>query len=225
MAENIIQQYYDQRGFGYGMNKLRKKKILELVLEEGIENKRILDLGCATGFFSKDLKKENNIVIGIDISEKLIDEAKKVLDEAYAMDIENNDWPKQLIENPFDIIICSELIEHLFDQESFLKKVRLVLKPNGKIIFTTPNFLIWNNRIKMLLGRYGLKEVFNDRSHIHLLSYKGLIAMISQAGFWVVGESHVWYPNWLEKFHKLIPPSLFVYQAIIKVQPHETHTR
>ena len=218
MAENIIQQYYDQRGLGYGMNKLRKKKILDLVLEEGIENKRILDLGCATGFFGKELKRKSNIVIGIDISEKLINEAKKVLDEAYALDIENEEWPKQFIENPFDIIICAEFIEHLFDQEKFLSIIKEILAPNGKLIITTPNFLVWNNRIKMLLGRYGLKEVFNDRSHIHLLSYKGFKEMIIRAGFRVVRESHVWYPNWLEKYNANISPNLFVYQTIIKLQ-------
>jgi len=59
---------------------------------------------------------------------QLIDEAKKVLDEAYALDIENNDWPKQFIENPFDIIICAEFIEHLFDQEKFLSIIIYVLK-------------------------------------------------------------------------------------------------
>lgn len=218
MPEAIMKQYYNQRGSEYGMNNLRKKKILDLVFEEGLDNKRILDLGCASGYFGKELKKESNTVIGADISDKIIQEAKKVLDEALVLDIENDELPEQFIENPFDIIICAEIIEHLFDQETFLKKARLMLKPQGKIIFTTPNFLIWNNRIKMLLGRFGPKEVFNDKSHIHLLSYKGFLSLISKAGFRVVKENHVWYPNWLEKFHKFLPPNLFVYQTIIKLQ-------
>lgn len=213
-----MKQYYGARGLQYGMNSLRKKKLLQLIYEEGLENKRILDIGCATGFFGKELKRENNTVIGVDISEKLIDEAKKTLDEAYVLDIENEEWPKQFIENPFDIIICAEVIEHLFDQDAFLKKLKTIMKPEAKLIITSPNFLVWNNRIKMLIGRYGIKEVFNDMSHIHLLSYNGLLSKIKNAGFQIVAENHVWYPNWLEKIHYFLPPNLFVYQAIIKLQ-------
>lgn len=218
MGENILQKYYSERGLQYGMNSLRRRKLTDLICEEGLENKRILDIGCATGFFGKELKRESNTVIGVDISEKLINEAKKVLDDAYALDIENEEWPKKFIENPFDIIICAEVIEHLFDQETFLKKLKTIMKREAKLIITTPNFLVWNNRVKMLLGRFGIKEVFNDPSHIHLLSYKGLKTKLEGAGFQIVKENHVWHPCWIEWLKALLPKNLFVYQAIIMLQ-------
>ena len=215
---NVIQQYYNERGPTYGMNSLRREKVLRLASEEGLEGKRILDIGCASGYFGRELKRDNNTVIGIDISPTLVQEARKNINEAYVLDIENEDWPRDFKEKKFDLIICAEVIEHLFDQESFLKNVQKILKEEGGLILTTPNFLLWNNRIRMLFGQYSLKEVFYDKSHIHLMSYNGLREKIRNSGLAIVKEDNIWYPNKLENIRFLLPPNLFVFQTIIKLE-------
>ena len=154
----------------------------------------------------------------MDISATLIGEAKRFYDEVHVLDIENDPIPESVQKHSFDFVVAAEFIEHLFDQEKFLEKVKEMLAPGGKFILTTPNFLVWNNRIKMLLGRFGIKEVFNDKSHIHLLSYTGLHEKLKGAGFTIVKENNIWYPNWLEKIHGILPAGIFVYQTIIKLQ-------
>lgn len=218
MNNGIIKKYYEKQGAQYGINSLRRKKMLGLILEEGVEKKRILDIGCATGYVGKELKRENNILAGVDISEANLAEAKKYYDETCLMDVESDGWPQNLLQNPFDIVIAGEITEHLFDQDGFLQKVKKVMKPEGRFILTTPNFLLWNNRIRILLGQYGMKEMYNDKSHIHLLSYRGFQEKIRNAGYRNVREDNIWYPNYLEKIHRILPPNLFVFQTIIKLE-------
>ena len=215
---SIIKQYYNQRD-DYGVNSLRRKKINNLASQKINQgNLKILDLGCAGGYLSQAWKIKNNFILGIDIAEKSIQQAEKTLDQVYLADLENYDWLNKIQEKKFDIILCAEILEHLFDPQKFLIKLKDILQPDGCIILTTPNFLVWNNRLRIFLGHYGHKEVFNDLSHIHLFSYNSLKKLLAKLNFQVVEEDNLWYPNYLEKLPKLLPANLFVYQIILKVK-------
>ena len=212
---NILEKYYNNIDKKYGINSLRKKKILSLAALEDSSKSRIMDIGCAEGYLSAALKKPSNYVVGLDISEKNINEAKKVLDQAIVFDIESEDWPNDFIENKFDLIVCAEVIEHLFDQDGAIAKISKILKPDGRLIISSPNFLVWNNRLRILFGHYGAKEIFFDQGHIHLLSYNGLKDKFEKNGFQIVAEDNLWYPNNLEFFKLILPKNLFIYQSII----------
>lgn len=218
MAPSVVKKFYEQQSPQYAVNALRRQKILQLAQADGLSGKRILDIGCATGYLGQALKQPDNFVAGVDVAESAVAEARKVLDAAYVVDVENEPWPEDFVTQPFDLVICAEFIEHLFDQDAFLQHIKKIMKPGGRLILTTPNFLLWNNRLRMLLGRFGPKEALFDQSHIHLLSYRGFKEKIAQAGFTVVAEHNIWYPNWLEKIHAILPPNLFVFQTIIKVR-------
>lgn len=213
-----IKRYYNETRVDYGINSLRRKKILNLAFKNDLSGKRILDIGCASGYLARELKRQDNFVAGIDISEKFADQLKKEIDYFSVLDVERGEWPDDFLKNKFDLIISAELLEHLFDQDNFLIRLKELLKPSGQIIITTPNFLIWNNRLRMLLGRYGAKEILFDEGHIHLLSYCGLKEKIKKCGFKIIGEDNIWYPNKLEKIKKFLPPNLFVFQTIIKIK-------
>ena len=136
----IIKSYYEQR-IDYGINSLRESKILTLLGDE-LSSKRILDVGCASGYLTKKIKQEDNYVAGVDISESNIFNLHSSVDKIFVMDVENERWPQEFIDRKFDIIIAAEIIEHLFDQEIFLHKLKIILKPSGVCVITTPNFLV-----------------------------------------------------------------------------------
>ncbi len=213
---SIVKNYYEQKQ-DYGMNSLRRKKILSLI-GKNLKYKRILDVGCASGYLSKDLKQKDNYVVAVDISENNISKIVNYVDQALVLDIENNNWPEDFIENKFDIIIAAEIIEHIFDQQKFLEKIKVILKTNGFCIMTTPNFLLWNNRLRMLFGQYGEKEILYDQSHIHLLSYDGFKKLLAESGFKIMTQNNILYPNKLEKIKNFLPANLFVFQSIFKLK-------
>ena len=99
---SIVKNYYEQKQ-DYGMNSLRRKKILSLI-GKNLKYKRILDVGCASGYLSKDLKQKDNYVVAVDISENNISKIVNYVDQALVLDIENNNWPEDFIENKFDYV-------------------------------------------------------------------------------------------------------------------------
>lgn len=214
---NFFAEQYQNKDLDYfGMNKSRKKCILDLA--GNISNKNILDVGCGLGLLGKDLRKNGNNVFGIDVSNVALEAAKKELDEVMMVDLENNNWPDDLLRQRFDLIIAAEIIEHLLYPEKLLEKLAKLLKVGGQLIITTPNFLVWSNRIKMLFGRFAYQDGgFWCRDHIHFFTLPELKKVLSSGGWEIVAANHLNHPKipvWLNKLF----PSLFAFQLILKVK-------
>lgn len=211
----ILGKYYHDKALSYHISPSRNQKILSLL--KGIKGNRILDVGCATGYLGKSLKEQINYVVGIDISPPAIKAAKKILDEAYICDIENDKLPD--IAEKFDLIILAEVIEHLFDPKASLVKItEKYLKTDGEIIITTPNFLSAINRTKLLLGKFEyVKQGLLDESHIRFFTFSSLRNILSESGFQIIKEDNIFVTDkvkWLLRFF----PGLFVYQFVVIVK-------
>jgi len=211
---NVIENFYDQHP-EFGVNSTRRRKIEELI-ETEIDNnggKRILDIGCASGYLTSKYSN-NNQVIGIDISERSVRKAREVLNEAHRVNLEEYPWPDEVIKRKYDIIICGELIEHLFAPENLIKYLKDLLGEKGAIILSTPNFLYWTDRIKMLLGYYEI----TDKGHIRLFSYKSILKMLDGLGFEIIKENHTIDDRIPERIGNVFP-ALFAHQFVVKIKP------
>ena len=118
---------------------------IALDMSPPLEGKTVLDVGCGFGRLSLlcALKKASR-VIAIDLSEPLIQTLERTARflhlsniETYKMDAEN----LNLEPNQFDIIYCTEVIEHLPNPISVLQSMHSLLKPTGSLIMSTPNGL------------------------------------------------------------------------------------
>jgi 2-polyprenyl-3-methyl-5-hydroxy-6-metoxy-1,4-benzoquinol methylase len=97
---------------------------------------KILEIGCGYGYLTYALRKLGHEVIGIDISKTAIEFAKNNFGgKFYERNIENLNFK----ENSFDLIIATELIEHLSDINLFITKSIKLLKNNGFLLISTPN--------------------------------------------------------------------------------------
>lgn len=98
---------------------------------------KILEIGCGLGYLTYALKKSGNDVTGIDISQEAINFAKDNFGDFF---LNCNIIENQLLEpNSFDLIIGTELIEHIPNIRDFIEKCKFLLKDGGSMIFTTPN--------------------------------------------------------------------------------------
>lgn len=166
------------------INNLRVKQIVKLVGS----NKKVLDVGCYDGTISLQLKKQKNQVVGVDISKNAVRLAQKKGIEAYVWNIEEDNVPKAL--SKFDVIVAGELIEHIFDPDSFLKKLSSVLKPKGSIILTTPNLAGLGSRLSLLLGKLPWmieNDILPGKSgHIRYFTYDELKKLLDRHGFKII---------------------------------------
>ncbi|MDP3792311.1 MAG: class I SAM-dependent methyltransferase [bacterium] len=205
--------HYQDKGVNYGIAHTRLKRILELV--GGVSGQKVLDIGCARGYVGSKIKAMGNYVVGVDISEPAIREAIRVLDKTYVFDLESL-WPD--FGHKFDLAILPEILEHVFDPVEVLKKVFSSLADGGEIIITTPNILLWTNRIKIMFGKFEYTDQgLMDFGHIRFLTYKYLNKILKDSGFRLEKENHIIFPGKLTKFLKFWP-SLFATQFIIKAK-------
>lgn len=207
--------HYENKSLNYGVSHTRLKRILSLLDDQPYQ--RVLEIGCASGRLGREIKKLGHYVAGIEISGSAANEARKVLDQVHVFDIEN-DWPTEVLSQRFDLVVLPEILEHVFDPVYILKKTSAILKPNGQIIVTTPNFLTWVNRIHFLFGffKYENEGMF-DFGHIRWFTYSYLKKVLAEAGFTIKTEKHIIFPGKLTQILKLWP-SLFARQFVIKAR-------
>ncbi|OGY17025.1 MAG: hypothetical protein A2784_04215 [Candidatus Chisholmbacteria bacterium RIFCSPHIGHO2_01_FULL_48_12] len=143
-------------------------------------NKTILDIGCGAGTISLYLANQGANIIGIDISRKAIDSCKK---SAKALKLKDrtqficNTIEQIKFRRKFDLIICSEIIEHIPNDKAFLKRVYKLLKNNGLLILSTPS-------INAPLYKIGLAQNFDKQvGHIRRYSKKQISDLVKKSGF------------------------------------------
>jgi len=155
------------------------------ILRHITKQKRILDIGCGSGYFSKKIMKKGNIVYGIDSSKEAIALATKRVNNAAICNIEQEEIPWK---EKFDIIIFADVLEHLQAPEIVIKKCMKHLENDGLIILSLPNIANWTIRIQLLFGNFDRSTTgILDKTHIHFYTLKTAKKLIEDSGLEMVG--------------------------------------
>jgi SAM-dependent methyltransferase len=100
----------------------------------------VLEIGCGTGFFTRNIVKKQVKLIAIDISPELIEIARQNIVGSNVEFIIDNAYQMRFDDQTFDAVIGSSVLHHL-DVNLALKEIYRVLKPGGYIAFTEPNMM------------------------------------------------------------------------------------
>jgi SAM-dependent methyltransferase len=103
--------------------------------------KRVLDLGCGTGYGTAELASRATEAVGVDIAPEAIEYASQHYRTAHFVHVTATDLPFD--DGAFDLVTSFELIEHLSDWRSLLAQARRVLHPGGMFVVSTPNKLYY----------------------------------------------------------------------------------
>jgi len=151
------------------------------------DNLDILDIGCWDGAYTMKYKMKSNIVYGVEISKKAVNLAKK-----NGIKVINGDFMsgKFFSNKKFDVIIAGEIIEHVFDTDLFLRKIRAMLKKSGRLILTTPNVASLPRRILLLIGINPSLEnrtLLNESAgHIRYFTFKDIYRILKDNNFTII---------------------------------------
>lgn len=114
---------------------IRLKRVIELAGS----GKRILDVGCGDGFLESKLKKNFKEIYGIDLNETDLAIAK-ILNPEKRINFVKASASKLPFKNDFfDVVVCTEVIEHIKEDSIVIDEIKRVLKRKGKLIITTPD--------------------------------------------------------------------------------------
>lgn len=170
-----------------------KDSVIEEVLVSPIQRERVdvalswiesdelvLDIGGGDGAISELIYNKGNAVITLDFPRVIATAKSRKFLLLVAAEATYLPFKSECL----DTIFCGEVIEHILDVERFLAEMHRVLKPQGKLILTTPNIARLRNRLAMLIGDVTPWHEWNKKfSHIRYWTPQTLIACLEQSGF------------------------------------------
>lgn len=147
--------------------------------------KRILEVGCGEGAFSKALKREDREIWGVEMNPTAAEKAIDVF--TYVLQGDFNSIYEQLPENHFDCIIFNDVLEHIYSPWDTLKMLKSLLSKDGVLVSSIPNFRFMSNFIIEILYhgefQYRVEGGILDDTHIRFFTSKSIRRMHEEQGY------------------------------------------
>jgi 2-polyprenyl-3-methyl-5-hydroxy-6-metoxy-1,4-benzoquinol methylase len=125
----------------------------------GNHKSRVLEIGCGTGLFTKELARTDNTIVAIDISDSLIMKAKERVSSTNVNFIVGNAYETEFKSGSFDFVIGSSSLHHL-EVDSALNEFNRILKSGGRMMFTEPNMM--NPQVALIKNVPSIKHRAGD---------------------------------------------------------------
>lgn len=152
--------------------------VVEMVGRAG----RVLELGCSSGYVSERLAAAGNSVVGVESNDGDARAAERFCERVVVGDLETMELPGSGGE--YDAVLCGDVLEHLRNPVEVLRRVRPLLKPDGRLVVSVPNVANAWVRLQLLLGRFRYTDRgLLDRTHVHFFTRRTLCEELLQAGF------------------------------------------
>lgn len=151
---------------------------------QGLLGKSVIDIGCGGGILSEALAQKGANVSGIDMVQASLDVAnlhrlESGLDIQYHLSTAE-DWASEH-EQAYDVVCCLEMLEHVPDPSAIVKACASLVKPKGKVIFSTLNRNMKSYMMAIVAAEYVLRMVpRGTHDHSKFIKPSELIAMIEQ---------------------------------------------
>lgn len=165
----------------------RKLKILKRIALQYIDSR---DYGLDIGIGRSSLLKEIGFgkMYGIDLTDENLDYQRKQGVVCWKKDV-NEGLPKEILKDTYDLIICSEVLEHLLTGDRLLQDAAEVMTSKSFLLITVPNeigFYVRKLRILLFNQIYGTTKNVYQEQHLRFFNKQILYSLLSSAGFRVV---------------------------------------
>src|SRR5579863_3529842 len=146
---------------------------------------RVIDLGCGNGDLLAGLKQPRWQAHGVDLSMSGISEARnRYPDIEFHLRAFDDSLVADLGRGSFDLVVSTEVIEHLYAPREICNVAIELLKPGGVFVVSTPYHGYFKNCALALTGKLDAHfTALRDCGHIKFWSYRTLAVLLKEAGF------------------------------------------
>jgi 2-polyprenyl-3-methyl-5-hydroxy-6-metoxy-1,4-benzoquinol methylase len=143
---------------------------------------RLVEVGCGIGTQLAHARKRGWQVRGFEKNRQCPEEARL----RYDIDVRCEDFLDHGLEQPVDVILMHQLIEHVLDPNPFLEASWRALRRGGLLVMTTPNWsfaapIVWSNRV--LRTPVPKLDHLQPRQHVRLFSPRTMRALAFRLGW------------------------------------------
>lgn len=147
--------------------------------------RRVLDLGCSTGWLAEALKARGPVeVVGVEREPEYAEEARRRCDRVVVADVEAL-APRAAEElgGRFDCLVAADVLEHLVDPWGALRAYAALLDPGCRAVVSLPNVAHWTTFARLARGSWPrLPEGVHDATHLRWFTLRDAIELLDQAG-------------------------------------------
>ena len=150
----------------------------------------VMDAGCGNGTFISLFQDRNWKLYGSDLSPTGIEVARRTFPNINFFLADGQTLYADFLATvgPVDVVLSTEVIEHIYDPRGFLRNCYDLLKPGGTVILTTPYHGYLKNVAISVLGKWDHHHtVFWDGGHIKFWSRATLSKLLEDEGFEIIG--------------------------------------
>ncbi len=194
---NPLQEFYERPDVPLrsGLDRARRQaQMLAGMLRDVTGPAVIIDLGCGDGSALAIAAERNSAhrFTGIDWSVDALRQAQAAGLTVMRASVSGGSLP--VADGAADVVIMSELIEHLVDPDGAVAEARRILRPGGSLLLSTPNLAAWYNRgllaagIQPVFSEVSLRGVFGRpgrvvAGHLRLFTRRALTEFLTASGF------------------------------------------
>ncbi len=194
---NPLQEFYERPDVPLrsGLDRARRQaQMLAAMLRDVTGPAVIIDLGCGDGSALAIAAEHNpaHRFAGIDWSGDALRQAQAAGLTVVRASVSGGSLP--VADGAADVVIMSELIEHLVDPDGAVAEARRILRPGGSLLLSTPNLAAWYNRgllafgIQPIFSEVSLRGVFGRpgrvvAGHLRLFTRRALTEFLTASGF------------------------------------------
>lgn len=184
MSQSAYLDYQFQRAGASHMHRHFMPKVLELC-GPLTPRTRVLDVGCGNGYTCGEFARLGCQVTGVDLSESGIALARKAYPNCrFELASATGPLLQQLDAPPFDLVVSTEVVEHLYDPRAYARACFATVRPGGRFICTTPYHGYLKNLAICIAGKWDSHHSpLWDCGHIKFWSRATLTQLLSEAGF------------------------------------------
>jgi 2-polyprenyl-3-methyl-5-hydroxy-6-metoxy-1,4-benzoquinol methylase len=147
-------------------------------------DKRVLDVGAATGYLAEVLVARGCRVTGIELDPDAARQAERYCDRVIVGDLENMDLDVEIGEDRFDVIVFGDVLEHLKEPQRVLSRFGHFLRPAGYAVASIPNIAHASVRLALLQGEFRYRSLgLLDNTHLKFFTRETVEQLFEEAGF------------------------------------------
>lgn len=161
-------------------------RFLQPVLSQASSKRpRVLDVGCGNGALCGELLARGCDVVGIDLSVSGIEIARRTHPSGRFENLAASEGLLELLgEPPFDAVVSTEVVEHLYAPRPYARGCFEAVRPGGRFVCTTPYHGYLKNLAISVCGKWDSHaDPLWDGGHIKLWSRRSLSRLLTETGF------------------------------------------